>query len=105
MGKGIMKAFAASGNKMKIIMDPLIGRPIDGEGSAKLASQIGVITRDVLPVPKKWKDIWNKDINEEEAEKFLKPGFDHLNVCIKNMPLVYYFHLSFLHFNSYLCLL
>ena len=67
-----MKAFAASGNKMKIIMDPLIGRPIDGEGSAKLASQIGVITRDVLPVPKKWKDIWNKDINEDEAEKILK---------------------------------
>ena len=100
-----MKAFAASGNKMKIVMDPLIGRPIDGEGSAKLASQIGVITRDVLPVPKKWKDIWNKDINEDEAEKILKPGFDHLNVCIKNMPLVYYFYLSFLHFNSYLYLL
>lgn len=75
MGKGIMKSFVALGSKMKINVDPFIGRPINGDESAKLASQIGVVTRDVLPVPKRWKDV--------DEEKSLEPGFDHINVYIE----------------------
>ncbi|XVE89193.1 hypothetical protein DITRI_Ditri19aG0130800 [Diplodiscus trichospermus] len=72
MGKGLMKAFVASGNKMKINVDPLIGRPINGQESAKLSSQIGVVSRDVLPVPKRWTDI--------DEQNGLDPVFDHMNI-------------------------
>ncbi|WCJ24551.1 hypothetical protein M5689_006502 [Euphorbia peplus] len=72
MGKGIMKTFHASGSKLKITVDPSIGRPKDTEESAKLASQIGVVTRDVLPIPIKWKEV--------DKEKDLGVGFDHLGI-------------------------
>ncbi|KAL8508372.1 hypothetical protein ACS0TY_018834 [Phlomoides rotata] len=48
-GKGIRKYFDSFG-KMKINVDPTIGRPVNGEQSAKLASNIGIVTRDVLPI-------------------------------------------------------
>ncbi|KAL8556583.1 hypothetical protein ACS0TY_004147 [Phlomoides rotata] len=54
----------------KKVRGPTIGRPKNADKSAKLASQIGVVTRDVLPVPIKWKDV--DETNE------LGPGFDHL---------------------------
>ncbi|CAA0821922.1 Unknown protein [Striga hermonthica] len=72
MGKGIMRAFGATGKKMKIDVDPLIGRPKSREQSAKLSSQIGVVARDVLPVPKKWKEMAD--------DKFLEPGIDHIKI-------------------------
>ncbi|CAH9123657.1 unnamed protein product [Cuscuta epithymum] len=72
MGKGIMRAFAASKTKMKVTVDPYIGRPKDGEESAKLSSQIGIITRDVLPVPRRWKEV--------DEENGLEPGFDHIQM-------------------------
>ncbi|WCJ18203.1 hypothetical protein M5689_006598 [Euphorbia peplus] len=72
MGKSIMKTFEASGSKMKISVDPLLGRPKDANESAKLASQIGVVTRDVLCVPKRWKEV--------DKSKDLNVGFDHLNI-------------------------
>ncbi|CAH9085049.1 unnamed protein product [Cuscuta europaea] len=72
MGKGIMRAFAASKTKMKVTVDPSIGRPKDGEESAKLSSQIGIVTRDVLPVPRRW--------NEVDEENGLESGFDHIQM-------------------------
>ncbi|KAL8556582.1 hypothetical protein ACS0TY_004147 [Phlomoides rotata] len=56
----------------KKVRGPTIGRPKNADKSAKLASQIGVVTRDVLPVPIKWKDV--DETNE------LGPGFDHLQI-------------------------
>ena len=52
MGKGLMK-YAACGAKLKVTVDPEVGRPINGGESSKLASQIGIVIRIVLPVPKK----------------------------------------------------
>ncbi|KAL8457013.1 hypothetical protein ACS0TY_035014 [Phlomoides rotata] len=57
---------------MKINMDPTIGRPINGEQSAQLASNISIITRVVLPIPKKWKDV------DDTIALIL--GFDHLQI-------------------------
>ncbi|WCJ29443.1 hypothetical protein M5689_011079 [Euphorbia peplus] len=67
-----MKTFHASGSKLKITVNPSIGRPKDTEESAKLASQIGVVTRDVLSIPIRWKEV--------DKEKDLGVGFDHLGI-------------------------
>ncbi|CAH9102246.1 unnamed protein product [Cuscuta epithymum] len=72
MGKGIMKAFEASKTKMKITVDTSIGRPKNGEQSAKLSSQIGIVTCDVIPVPRRWKEV--------DEENGLGPGFDHIQM-------------------------
>ncbi|CAH9123257.1 unnamed protein product [Cuscuta epithymum] len=72
MGKGIMKAYDASKTKVKINVDLSIGRPENAEESAKLSSQIGIITRDVLPVPRRWKEV--------DEENGLAPGFDHMQL-------------------------
>ncbi|CAA0817471.1 Unknown protein [Striga hermonthica] len=72
MGKGIMKAFQACGKKMKVTVDPSIGRPKSRDESSKFSSQIGVVTRDVLPVPVRWKDV--------DEEKDLQPGIDHIKI-------------------------
>ncbi|CAA0826826.1 Unknown protein [Striga hermonthica] len=72
MGKGLIKAFDASGKKLKRYVDPPTGRPKSQEQSAKLSSQIGVVARDVLRVPRKWKEM--------AEEKFLEPGIDHLKI-------------------------
>ncbi|KAL8528918.1 hypothetical protein ACS0TY_006404 [Phlomoides rotata] len=58
---------------MKINVDTSIERPINGEQSAKLASDIGIITRDVLPIPKKWKQV---------EVIGLRPVFDHLQILM-----------------------
>ncbi|KAL6527975.1 hypothetical protein OROHE_014925 [Orobanche hederae] len=68
-GKGLRKYFDSFG-KIKINVDPSIGRPVNAGQSAKLSSNIGIITRGVLPMPKTWKDV-------DEAIG-LMPGFDHL---------------------------
>lgn len=76
VGKGLLKYFESNNAKMKINVDPSVGRPLNGDQSAKLSSQIGVVTKNVLPVPKKWKEV--------DEENGLDPGFDHLNVCVQN---------------------
>ncbi|KAL6571264.1 hypothetical protein OROHE_002907 [Orobanche hederae] len=68
-GKGLRKYFDSFG-KIKIIVDPSIGRPVNAGQSAKLSSNIGIITRGVLPMPKTWKDV--------DESIGLMPGFDHL---------------------------
>ncbi|KAL3654978.1 hypothetical protein CASFOL_000764 [Castilleja foliolosa] len=70
---GVMKALGGSnGKKMKIEVDPAIGRPKDRVESAKFSSQVGVVARDVLPVPRKW-----KEIDEQNA---LNPCIDHMQI-------------------------
>ncbi|KAL3651664.1 hypothetical protein CASFOL_004666 [Castilleja foliolosa] len=49
MGRGLMKA-GSDGKKIKIEVDPAIGRPKERLESAKFSSQVGVVARDVLPV-------------------------------------------------------
>ncbi|KAL8499787.1 hypothetical protein ACS0TY_019680 [Phlomoides rotata] len=72
MGKGLLKYFDAKKTKIKIDVNESVGRPLDADQSAKLSSQIGVVTRDVLPVPKKWKEV--------DENHGLEPGFDHLKM-------------------------
>ncbi|KAL3626700.1 hypothetical protein CASFOL_029443 [Castilleja foliolosa] len=52
MGRGLMKA-GSDGKKIKIEVDPAIGRPKERLESAKFSSQVGVVARDVLPVVRK----------------------------------------------------
>ncbi|KAL3633640.1 hypothetical protein CASFOL_022402 [Castilleja foliolosa] len=56
MGRGLMKA-GTCGKKIKIEVDPAIGRPKERVESARFSSQVGVVARDVLPVVRKWKEI------------------------------------------------
>ncbi|KAL3626690.1 hypothetical protein CASFOL_029433 [Castilleja foliolosa] len=74
MGRGLMKALGGSkgGKKMKIEVDPAIGRPKDRVESAKFSSQVGVVARDVLPVPRKWKEI--------DVQSALNPCIDHMQI-------------------------
>ncbi|KAL3618774.1 hypothetical protein CASFOL_037436 [Castilleja foliolosa] len=73
MGRGLMKALGGSkGKKMKIEVDPAIGRPKDRVESAKFSSQVGVVARDVLPVPRKWKEI--------DVQNALNPCIDHMQI-------------------------
>ncbi|KAL3654598.1 hypothetical protein CASFOL_001583 [Castilleja foliolosa] len=73
MGRGLMNALGGSkGKKMKIEVDPAIGRPKDRVESAKFSSQVGVVARDVLPVPRKWKEI--------DVQNALNPCIDHMQI-------------------------
>ncbi|KAL3613587.1 hypothetical protein CASFOL_042621 [Castilleja foliolosa] len=75
MGRGLMKALGGSkGKKMKIEVDPAIGRPKDRVESAKFSSRVGVVARDVLPVPRKWKEI--------DVQNALNPCIDHMQIHI-----------------------
>ncbi|KAL3643368.1 hypothetical protein CASFOL_014183 [Castilleja foliolosa] len=73
MGRGLMKAVSGSkGKKLKIEVDPAIGRPKHRLESAKFSSQVGVVARDVLPVVKKWKEI--------DVKSALDPCIDHMQI-------------------------
>ncbi|KAF2302522.1 hypothetical protein GH714_036917 [Hevea brasiliensis] len=67
MDKNLVKFNVTFGTKMKITMDPKIGRPINEEESAKLASLIGIITIDLLPMLTKWSDI---NVNNDLQDSF-----------------------------------
>ncbi|KAL3624374.1 hypothetical protein CASFOL_031042 [Castilleja foliolosa] len=73
MGRGLMKAVGGSkGKKLKIEVDPAIGRPTHRLESAKFSSQVGVVARDVLPVVRKWKEI--------DVKSALEPCIDHMQI-------------------------
>ncbi|KAL3623000.1 hypothetical protein CASFOL_031816 [Castilleja foliolosa] len=73
MGRGLMKAVSGSkGKKLKIEVDPAIGRPKHRLESAKFSSQVGVVARDVLPVVKKWKEV--------DVKSALDPCIDHMQI-------------------------
>ncbi|KAL3644333.1 hypothetical protein CASFOL_012265 [Castilleja foliolosa] len=71
MGRGPMKA-GSDGKKIKIEVDPAIGRPKERLESAKFSSQVGVVARDVLPVVRKWKEI--------DVQNALDPCIDHMQI-------------------------
>ncbi|KAL6585982.1 hypothetical protein OROMI_002626 [Orobanche minor] len=77
--------------KIKINVDPTIERPVNVGQSAKLSSNIGIITRGVLPMPKTWKYV-------DEAIG-LMPRFDHLqNHIINTRQSRYKLHQHFLQY-------
>ncbi|KAL3627972.1 hypothetical protein CASFOL_028074 [Castilleja foliolosa] len=71
MGRGLMKA-GTCGKKIKIEVDPAIGRPKERVESAKFSSQVGVVARDVLLVVRKWKEI--------DVQNALDPCIDHMQI-------------------------
>ncbi|KAL3618505.1 hypothetical protein CASFOL_037587 [Castilleja foliolosa] len=71
MGRGLMKA-GSNGKKIKIEVDPTIGRPKERVESAKFSSQVGVVACDVLPVVRKWKEI--------DVQNALDPCIDHMQI-------------------------
>ncbi|KAL3625626.1 hypothetical protein CASFOL_030480 [Castilleja foliolosa] len=71
MGRGLMKA-GTCGKKIKIDVDPAIGRPKERVESARFSSQVGVVARDVLPVVRKWKEI--------DVQNALDPCIDHMQI-------------------------
>ncbi|KAL3618944.1 hypothetical protein CASFOL_037172 [Castilleja foliolosa] len=71
MGRGLMKA-GTCGKKIKIEVDPAIGRPKERVESARFSSQVGVVARDVLPVVRKWKEI--------DVQNALDPCIDHMQI-------------------------
>ncbi|KAL3621827.1 hypothetical protein CASFOL_034313 [Castilleja foliolosa] len=71
MGRGLMKA-GTCGKKIKIEVDPAIGRPKERVESVKFSSQVGVVARDVLPVVRKWKEI--------DVQNALDPCIDHMQI-------------------------
>ncbi|KAL3621752.1 hypothetical protein CASFOL_034412 [Castilleja foliolosa] len=80
MGRGLMKA-GTCGKKIKIEVDPAIGRPKERVESAKFSSQVGVVARDVLPVVRKWKEI--------DVQNALDPCIDHMQIHLdakRNKP-------------------
>ena len=72
-GKGLKKINKAAGKKMKIQIDLEQGRPVDRVQSAKLSNQLGFISRECIPVPKKWSDV---------KEDVLNLAKDHLEVSL-----------------------
>ncbi|KAL3626951.1 hypothetical protein CASFOL_029164 [Castilleja foliolosa] len=71
IGRGLMKA-GSYGKKIKIEVDPAIGRPKERVEYAKFSSQVGVVARDVLPVVRKWKEI--------DVQNALDPCIDHMQI-------------------------
>ncbi|KAL3629852.1 hypothetical protein CASFOL_026164 [Castilleja foliolosa] len=64
----------SDGKKIKIEVDPAIGRPKERLESAKFSSQVGVVARDVLPVVRKWKEI--------DVQNALDPCIDHMQIIL-----------------------
>ena len=56
MNKGTRK-------KLKITIDAEKGSPINRVQSVKLSNQLGFISRECIPVPTKWCDIEEDDVN------------------------------------------
>ncbi|KAL3627034.1 hypothetical protein CASFOL_028397 [Castilleja foliolosa] len=71
MGRGLMKA-GTCGKKIKIEVNPAIGRSKERVESAKFSSQVGVVARDVLPVVRKWKEI--------DVQNALDPCIDYMQI-------------------------
>ncbi|KAF3674938.1 hypothetical protein FXO38_04990 [Capsicum annuum] len=60
-GKGFEKMKKAMGSKMKIEIPIGKGRPIKPIQSAKLSNELGIIARNFLPLPNKWKELTRED--------------------------------------------
>ncbi|KAM3202475.1 hypothetical protein P3L10_030099 [Capsicum annuum] len=60
-GKGLEKMKKAMGSKMKIEISLGKGRPTKPIQSAKLFNELGIIARNFLPLPNKWKELTRED--------------------------------------------
>ncbi|KAJ0041109.1 hypothetical protein Pint_26733 [Pistacia integerrima] len=56
-GKGLSKMNKSFGKKLKVHVDLDKGRPVNRVQSTKLSSQLGVISREFIRIPIKWKDM------------------------------------------------
>ena len=56
---------------MRIEISKEKNRPLDKDQSAKLSNELGIIIRNLIPVPTKWKDLTKVDKTR---------AFDRLNV-------------------------
>ncbi|KAH0777798.1 hypothetical protein KY290_009209 [Solanum tuberosum] len=60
-GKGLEKMKKAQGRKMKIEIPVGKGRPTKLDQSAKLSNELGIIARNFLLLPNKWKELTRED--------------------------------------------
>ncbi|KAM3216427.1 hypothetical protein P3L10_025868 [Capsicum annuum] len=60
-GKGLEKMKKAMGSKMKIEIPIGKGRPTKPIQSTKLSNELGIIARNFLPLPNKWKELTRED--------------------------------------------
>ncbi|WMV54487.1 hypothetical protein MTR67_047872 [Solanum verrucosum] len=60
-GKGLEKMKKAQGRKMKIEIPIGKGRPTKPDQSAKLSNELGIIARNFLLLPNKWKELTRED--------------------------------------------
>ena len=59
--KGLEKINKASKTLMPIEIVKGKGRPVDAKQSSKLTSELGIIARNLIPVPTKWKALKDED--------------------------------------------
>ncbi|XP_012833477.1 PREDICTED: uncharacterized protein LOC105954352 [Erythranthe guttata] len=78
--RGIALRKLNSKNKQKLVvhMDPTQGRPLDSLESAKLSSELGIISRDSMSVPIKWKAI-------DDTELSMAIDLLEMNLTIDNL--------------------
>ncbi|WMV33084.1 hypothetical protein MTR67_026469 [Solanum verrucosum] len=60
-GKGLEKMKKAMGSKMKIDILFGKGRPTKPVQSAKLSNELGIIARNFISLPNKWKELTRED--------------------------------------------
>ncbi|KAH0643999.1 hypothetical protein KY290_034881 [Solanum tuberosum] len=60
-GKGLEKMKKAMGSKMKIDIPVGKGRPTKPVQSAKLSNELGIIARNFISLPNKWKELTRED--------------------------------------------
>ncbi|XP_059289893.1 uncharacterized protein LOC132043418 isoform X2 [Lycium ferocissimum] len=60
-GKGLERMRKTMGSKMKIEIPLGKGRPTKPTQSAKLSNELGIIARNFLSLPNKWKELTRED--------------------------------------------
>ncbi|XP_060170993.1 uncharacterized protein LOC132601944 [Lycium barbarum] len=60
-GKGLERMRKTMGSKMKIEIPVGKGRPTKPTQSAKLSNELGIIARNFLSLPNKWKELTRED--------------------------------------------
>lgn len=61
LGKGLNNVNKAHGAKMRIEISKEKRRAKVADQSSKLSSELGIIARNILPVPTKWKELSEED--------------------------------------------
>ena len=79
--KGLDKLIRAAGHKLKVDIDPVLGRPTDEVQSAKLSSELGVLTRD--NIAKKY-NRWSEVPKTDEEELFTRLNVYYIVFVIRH---------------------